>query len=159
MPQKPNDQQIPDLKLRAMLNYRRVTDRILTAGQPTEAQMTSVALVGVRTVINLALPTSTGALPNERATVEGLGMQYIPIPVNFAAPTEENWEEFCQAMDVRPNETLLVHCAMNYRVSAFLAIYGVRRWGWSRDNALREMRQLWEPDAVWMEFLASHGVK
>ena len=42
-----------------------LSDRLATAGQPTEAELGAVAARGYEVVINLALTTSPGALPDE----------------------------------------------------------------------------------------------
>ena len=56
-------------------------------------------MIGVKTVINLALPTSDHALSDERAVVESAGMNYVHIPVVFEVPTQADFEQFCTAMD------------------------------------------------------------
>jgi protein tyrosine phosphatase (PTP) superfamily phosphohydrolase (DUF442 family) len=107
----------------------------------------------VQAVINLALPTSTYALPDERAVVSGLGMEYIAIPVVFEAPTAADFARFCAEMAARHGQRLFIHCALNCRVSAFVALHRVRHEGWSREDAWAALRELWEPDEVWSRFL------
>src|SRR4030095_14968557 len=51
--------------LSAIYNFRAISDKLGTAGQPTEAQFKLVRDAGFAAVINLALPTSDNALPNE----------------------------------------------------------------------------------------------
>ncbi len=135
-------------------NYRRLDPLIATAGQPTAEQFRDLADAGTRTVINLALPTSTHALPDERSVVTGSGMVYVAIPVVFEAPTAADFARFCAELDARRDQQVFVHCALNCRVSAFMALYRVKRLNWSRETALAEMRQVWEPDAVWSAFIA-----
>jgi protein tyrosine phosphatase (PTP) superfamily phosphohydrolase (DUF442 family) len=141
-----------------LLNFRQLGDRIYTSGQPTEAQLPLLAAGGIQTVLNLALPTSPGALPDEAASVNRLGMEYVAIPVPFESPTREHWEAFRQALAARAGRTVWVHCALNYRVSAFLAAYRVRELGWSPADAWRDLRTVWEPDPIWTAFLTSLGV-
>jgi hypothetical protein len=57
-------------------------------------------------------------------------------------------------MDAHRGEKILVHCAANYRVTAFIGLYRVIREGWAVDKAFEAMRALWEPDAVWRDFIA-----
>ena len=68
-------------------SFRAVGDRLGTAGQPTEVQFQIIRESGFKAVINLALPTSDNAIPNEGSVVTSLGMSYIHIPVDFKAPT------------------------------------------------------------------------
>ena len=44
---------------------------------------------------------------------------------------------------------------MNWRVSAFVALYGELRLGWSRAVADAHMRTFWELDEVWTNFAAT----
>jgi hypothetical protein len=57
-------------------------------------------------------------------------------------------------MDAHKDETVLVHCAANYRVTAFIGLYRVLRLGWAADKAFEPMRSVWEPDEVWKAFIA-----
>ncbi len=137
-------------------NYRYHGEWIGTSGQPTEAQLGGIAKTGFRTVINLALHDDPRySLPDEPGTVAALGMQYVHIPVQFAAPTLQNLADFCAAMDQHQGEMVWVHCAANIRVSVFLGLYRVIQLGWEPDSAFAPMRSLWTPNAVWSSFIAS----
>jgi protein tyrosine phosphatase (PTP) superfamily phosphohydrolase (DUF442 family) len=107
-----------------------------------------VAVAGFRSVINLALATSPGALPDERASVTALGMDYVHIPVDFTAPSAADFAQFVATLNARRGQTVFVHCAANYRVSVFMALHRVKSLGWEREAALEELRQVWEPDEV-----------
>jgi uncharacterized protein (TIGR01244 family) len=139
--------------LDSIRNYRRLNERVATAGQPSEAQLRDIADAGFRSIINLALKTSPGALPDEAERVAALGLDYVHIPVDFKAPTAADYERFAKAMDARREQPVFVHCIANYRVSAFIAIYRVKRLGWDQAKALAKLRELWEPDEVWARFL------
>lgn len=134
-------------------NYCRLDDRVSTGGQPTETQLAALAAAGVQAVINLALPTSTYALPDEHEVVTGLGLEYVAIPVVFEAPAAADFARFCAELAARRGQRLFIHCALNCRVSAFVALHRVLREGWSREAAWAAMREIWEPDEVWSRFL------
>jgi protein tyrosine phosphatase (PTP) superfamily phosphohydrolase (DUF442 family) len=145
-------------------NFRRVSDRLLTCGQPTEAQLGSAREQGIQVVVNLALHDNPRySLRDERGTVESLGMTYVHIPVQFDAPTEEDLLAFFAALDAHCERALLVHCGANYRVSAFLGLYNAIRLGRPRGEAFALMDSVWAPDAVWAQFienmLSKHGDK
>ena len=95
------------------------------------------------------------SLADEAGCVRGLGMDYVHIPVQFSAPTEENLRAFVAAMDAHRGKTILVHCAANYRVTAFAGLYRVLREGWTMEKAFEPMRTVWEPDPVWTQFIAN----
>ena len=94
-------------------NYQFLNDKLSSSGMPTAGQIQAVAEENVRVVINLALLSSQGALPDEDKLVESLGMKYIHIPVEWNNPTRENLRDFFQAMDAHQDEKVLVHCQAN----------------------------------------------
>jgi protein tyrosine phosphatase (PTP) superfamily phosphohydrolase (DUF442 family) len=134
-------------------NFLPLSDRVGTAGQPTAEQFTAVRDAGYEVVINLALPTSTYALADERAVVTGLGMQYVHIPVDFDRPDVEDAKRFFEAMDAAVGRKVLVHCAMNMRVPAFLYLYRVVREGVDPDVAAADLYRVWTPNPTWQKFI------
>ena len=75
--------------MKDIYNYQFLDEKLSSSGMPTAEQMKEVAEAGVRVVINLALVTSQGALPEEDKVVESLGMKYIHIPVEWNNPAEQ----------------------------------------------------------------------
>jgi protein tyrosine phosphatase (PTP) superfamily phosphohydrolase (DUF442 family) len=82
-------------------------------------------------------------------------MDYVHIPVVFSAPTESDLLAFFDAMDAVRDRKVLVHCAANKRVTAFLGLYRTLRQGWSPAEAFGLMHSVWEPDAIWAQFIAA----
>ena len=145
-----------DASLSDIHNFREVDELLSTGGQPTEAQLASVARAGFEVVINLGLHDDPRySLADEPGCVAALGMEYIHIPVQFGRPTEADLTAFCQAMQAHQGKKVLVHCAANKRVTAFVGLYGALRLGWSQERALALMRSVWEPDEVWMQFISA----
>jgi uncharacterized protein (TIGR01244 family) len=136
-------------------NFREVDGTLLTSGQPTEAQLSSLARSGVEVVINLAPHNAPSALKDEPGSVAALGMEYVHIPVLFSAPAETDLLAFFAAMDAAHERKVLVHCAANKRVTAFLGLYRVIKQGWSPEQAFTLMHSVWEPDATWAQFIAA----
>ncbi|HEX4403617.1 MAG TPA: protein tyrosine phosphatase family protein [Polyangia bacterium] len=134
-------------------NFLRVDERLGTAGQPTEAQLGDAADSGYAAVINLGLLDPKYCLPDEAAVVASLGLEYRHIPVKFDAPTVEDFRAFVDTMDAWSGEKVFVHCAANFRVSSFVALYGELRLGWPRARADALAQALWQPNDVWAAFL------
>ena len=143
-----------DKQLARIYNFLPLEENLLTSGQPTAEQFQAVRAAGVQTVINLALPTSSNALVDESSLVQSLGMDYIPIPVIWEHPTRANLEQFLAAMKAQAGRKVLVHCAANMRVSAFMALYRVLELGWEKEKALKDTRRIWDPysEPVWGKF-------
>ena len=127
-------------------------ERFGTGGQPSAEQFALVASEGYKSVINLALASSQGALPDEASLVEGLGMQYVHIPVEFGAPQVQELERFFDAVERAPGK-VFVHCIANKRVSAFLFLYRVLKLGHPVAEAEMALHRIWHPDEVWQDFI------
>ncbi|HEX3800965.1 MAG TPA: protein tyrosine phosphatase family protein [Verrucomicrobiae bacterium] len=106
--------------LQAIRAFRQIGDRLGTSGQPTPAQLPLIRDAGFRAVINLALPTSDNAIPEEGSLVTRLGLAYVHLPVDFSSPTPHDFRAFTQIMDAFADRPVFVHCAANLRVSAFI---------------------------------------
>lgn len=134
-------------------NFLAVNSRIATGGQPTEAELGEVAGAGYRAVVNLGLLDPKYCLPDEAASAASLGLDYRHIPVRFDAPTAADFSAFVAAMDELSDTRVFVHCAANYRVSCFVALYGEMRLGWTPDQADAHIRRVWTPNEIWSSFL------
>ena len=141
--------------LEGIFNVLPITNSILTSGQPTEAQLQCVRDAGYRHVINLAPQGIENALPDERRSLEALGMQYVHIPVDFKNPTEAHFVEFCEALQGLGETKVLVHCAANMRVSAFMFRYRRDILHEPTDRLLEDLHKIWEPFGVWKKFIAA----
>ncbi len=133
-------------------NWRRLDARITTSGQPTEAQLADVAALGVRHVVNLGLHSHPKALPDEAASVATYGMAYIHIPVDFANPTQADFDRFRSVLEGLKDVPVHVHCIANYRVSAFFYRYRRDVLGVDEGQARADLEALWQPDGVWAAF-------
>jgi len=134
-------------------NFLRLSPRLATSGQPTEQQFADIAAAGFESVINLALPTSTNALANEHELVTAHGLEYVHLPVVWESPQYEDFTRFVTAMHERKERRVLVHCAMNMRVSAFMFLHRTLVEGIPAAEAKRDLHRIWEPDETWRAFI------
>ncbi|BAU15130.1 hypothetical protein LEP3755_56870 [Leptolyngbya sp. NIES-3755] len=138
-------------------NFVQINDRLGTAGQPTIEQFTAIRDAGYTVVINLAVPTSEGAvtqacakgIANEREIVESLGMQYFHIPVVWDNPTIEDFNQFSNVMQTHSDQSVFVHCAKNMRVSAFVYLYRRSHENISEEEARADLNKIWQPNPTW----------
>jgi len=126
---------------------------LATAGQPTELELGEVAANGFEVVVNLGLLDPRYCLADEGAVVRALGLEYHHLPVEFEAPAVEDFERFRAVMRGARPRRVFVHCAANYRVSCFVALYGEAELGWSRAEADAHVARVWEPNDTWLAFL------
>ena len=136
-------------------NIREVDASLLTSGQPSEAQLESVARAGVQVVVNLAphdgpRRSRTRPTPSRRSA-----WTTCTFPSRFRRPPRRISRRSSTPWTPTGRGRTLVHCAANKRVTAFLGLYRVIRLGWTPDEAFALMRTVWEPDAVWSRFIAA----
>lgn len=143
--------------IEASLNFRRVDDAVTTSGTVAAENLAELKARGYEAVINLMPDDSEYAVAGEADIVTGQGLGYTYIPVDFAAPTHEDFERFVAAMEANAGKTLHVHCAANYRVSAFYSLYALRSGRWSLEQADALLADVWNPPGqypVWDAFIA-----
>ena len=131
------------------------------SGQLSAADIARLPALGVVTVINLALPTSSNALSGEAEQVTALGMNYVHIPVLWDAPKPAQFEQFAGVMAALGQQPVWLHCAKNMRASVFVYLYRLLIRGETEEQASWPMSQIWTPNPVWQQWIsavrASHG--
>ncbi|KAM3097614.1 protein tyrosine phosphatase family protein [Phormidesmis sp. 146-12] len=140
-------------QIEEIFNFLKLSDRLATAGQPTEAQFPAIAQAGYQVVINLAVPESTNAIAHEPAIVQSLGMEYVHIPVIWTEPTLDDLDRFFTILNTNAEKPIFVHCAMNMRVSAFMYLYRRINDHMSHEAASQDLYQIWTPNDDWQEFI------
>ena len=136
-----------------IINYLEISERLGTGGMPTREQLAALPAAGYQVVINLAVPESPNAIPEEAELVRQLGMTYYAVPVIWEQPSAENLRAFFAALEAHPEEKIFAHCAMNMRVSVFVCLYRVLRQGLPLAQALEDVHQIWQPNPTWQAFL------
>jgi protein tyrosine phosphatase (PTP) superfamily phosphohydrolase (DUF442 family) len=134
-------------------NFQQVDERIASSGQPGRDAFAAIAGQGYSSVINLALPSSENAIPDEGALVTGAGMNYFHIPVEWQAPKLSQFKLFASVMEAHAREKVWVHCALNMRTSCFIYLYRVIHGGVERDQAMESMRKVWDCNESWSIFI------
>jgi uncharacterized protein (TIGR01244 family) len=136
-------------------NYRKVDDQLITGGQPSEAQLQAAADEGVRSVVNLAPTDPRYSLDDEAGLVQALGMTYHHITVDWNNPTEHDFAAFEQVLQAQGAGKTLIHCAANFRVTAFYSLYALKQLGWSVAQADAFRASIWQGSdyPLWEAFI------
>lgn len=136
-------------------NYIKVNDQLITGGQPTADQLRSAAAEGFVTVINLATINPRYSLEDEAGLVDSLGMTYFHIPVDWEKPEEGDFLAFERLLPHLPPGKTLIHCAANFRVTAFYSLYAQKHLGWSAEQAEEFRAQIWKGSdyPIWEKFI------
>lgn len=143
------------MSLNQIFNFKKIDTLISTAGLLNENQLSLLKSENYEAVVNLLPEEIEYAVKNESSIVEGQGLIYQYIPVDFSAPTQEDYQAFEQALLALSGKKVMLHCAANYRVSAFYAIFAHSHLGWSTSKAYEHISSIWslEEHPVWEAFV------
>ena len=134
-------------------NTHQVFDWLWTSGQLTERDIARLPGLGIQAVINLALPTSSNALPGEAEFITRQGISYFQIPVIWEKPELHQLQQFFGTLKVLNGRKVWVHCAKNMRVSAFIYLYRKLCLAENEESAAHPMRDVWVPNETWRAFI------
>ena len=134
-------------------NTFQVFDGLWSSGQLSEADIASLPALGIKAVINLALPTSSSALPQEAELITRQGMSYIQIPVEWERPEIHQLLQFFGVLKAFEGQKVWVHCAKNMRVSVFIYLYRRLCLAHSEQDSAHPMREVWKPNETWQAFI------
>ncbi len=141
-------------------NFRRIRDDLTTSGLPSAEQLGDLRREGYDAVINL-MPDGENSVADEARIVRDQGLDYVYIPVDFEAPARADLETFVEAMDARSGDKVHVHCAANYRVTAFYSLYALRRGLSTQDEANELVQSVWNPAEfpAWSAFITEERTR
>jgi protein tyrosine phosphatase (PTP) superfamily phosphohydrolase (DUF442 family) len=136
-------------------NFRRISDRLTTSGLVSVAQLSGLRDEGYDAVINLLPDSNERAVTGEARIVSDQGLDYVYIPVDFEAPTHADLEAFTHALTARVGQKIHIHCAANYRVSAFYSLYALQNGLCTENEANALVHDVWKPaeHPAWMAFI------
>lgn len=124
-------------------NYTRV-DAVVACGGATETSaLEGLKQDGFKAVINLRQASERGAnIEENRDRAESLGLKYLHIPFNGAAPENKTFDDFLAAVADTSNQPVFIHCASANRVGAVWLAKRVLQDGWAVDKATEEARAI-----------------
>ena len=136
-------------------NYKKINDLVSTAGLLNEDLLKQLKSEGYEAVISLLPFESEYAIENEPAIVEAQNIIFEYVPVDFLAPSEGDYRLFSELMTKLSHKKIMVHCAANYRVSAFYAIYSHLNHDWTVAQAKEHIASIWDlaEYPVWNAFV------
>ena len=142
-------------------NFRKVSDELTSSGVLDANGLNSLQALGYEVLIDLLPSSHQQANPEERKIVESQGVEYIHIPVDFSEPKVEELRYFYNIMDRVGGKKVHMHCAANWRVSAFYSAYAFSKGVWSERRALEFITDLWDPReySVWEKFLHENELR
>lgn len=136
-------------------NFIHINERISSSGLIIKVDLQSFVDEGYQYIINLLPDDNEHARKGEKESFAALGIGYTYIPVDWEAPTQINYDAFETAMLENKDLKLHIHCAANYRATAFYAIYAHKHHGWSADKINEFTSEIWNLSdyPIWREFV------
>lgn len=120
-------------------NMHAVNDRVYRGAQPGVEGFKELAKMGIKTVIDLR--DKPAQADQEKRLVESLGMQYLSVPMNMHAPTDEQVAKVLNVLNSNGSGPVFVHCLGGKdRTGTVIACYRIAHDGWDNRKALAEAR-------------------
>ena len=122
-----------------MDQFKLLENGTLIGPQPSESDLRQARQKGIKTVIDLRLPSETPT-PNAELVARS-GLDYVNIPVNKASLSADQVDALDRAMRDKDGPFLL-HCASGARAATLLVLSQARQNGWTAQRAFQEARAM-----------------
>ncbi len=142
-------------------NLHKVSDVLYRSAQPTGPGMEEIRKLGVKTVINLR------SFHSDRDEIGDKTLGYEHIEMKAWHPEAEDVKRFLAIVRDPKRQPVLVHCQHGAdRTGTMCAIYRIVVQGWTKEEAVREMREggygfheVWKNLPVWIDDLKVETLK
>ncbi|WP_018691267.1 fused DSP-PTPase phosphatase/NAD kinase-like protein [Algicola sagamiensis] len=102
-------------------SYNRASDKIATGGNISLSRLNRLKDIGFQTIIDFRLAREGAG--QEAQAAKRAGFNYIHIPIDKGAPSQEAVTAFMKAMKDPKRGTVLLHCNTGSRTGMMYAIY------------------------------------
>ena len=132
-----------NVDLPGLSNFQKVDDGVYRGAQPTGDGFTSLAKLGVKTVVDLRL-IGERSQADERRAVEAAGMRYLSVPMaGMATPEDDEISRVLAVLDDSTAGPAFVHCQRGAdRTGAVIGCYRINHDHWQNRQALTEARSV-----------------
>jgi uncharacterized protein (TIGR01244 family) len=149
--------QVQKKEFPGIVNYSRVDASVGCGGSTSPAAMSALKSEGYVSVINLRLPTETGAdIEAGRAAAQAAGLKYIHLPFNASAPDTKVVDAFLAAVGDKSNQPVFIHCGSANRVGGLWMIKRALGDGWPIEKAQAEGEAIGLRDAKLTAFATEY---
>ncbi len=122
-----------------MSQFRQIKDKLFIGPQPTAQDLDEARQQGIKTVIDLRLPSVTETSNRDLAQSRGLG--YVNMPVDKENLSAASIGDLEAAMQEQAGP-FLIHCATGARAALLLSLSEAKQKNWSREQAFEHARSL-----------------
>ena len=120
-------------------NFGKINNNFYRGSQPTRRDISDLAALGIKTVIDLQQDGEAG----EQQVVEAAGMKFYRIGLSDSSwPSTEKAEQFLELVNNPANQPVFIHChGGRHRAGAMTAIYRITHDKWTAEQAFAEMKR------------------
>lgn len=135
---------------------------LVTSGQPDARALANLSTEGFEAVIYLAPSTVSDAIKDAPNIIARQGIEFIHIPIPFAAPAASHFEAVSNALRRLQGKKVLVHCQVNMRASTMVFLFRVLQRKENPATAYDAVTRVWSPQGPWksmaQSLLANGGI-
>jgi protein tyrosine/serine phosphatase len=132
---RPANWAVPIEKL-GLPNLHRVSDQLYRGAQPTAEGFRELKKMGIKTVVSLR------SLHSDRELLGDTGLAYEQITMTAWHAETEDVVRFLKIVADKEKTPVFVHCQQGAdRTGTLCAVYRVVVCGWSKEEAIREMKE------------------
>lgn len=123
------------IKMDGVPNLNKVSDALYRSAQPTAEGMKKIKDIGIITVVNLR------SFHSDRDEIQETALAYEHIYMKAWHPEEKEIVRFLRIVTDPKRTPVLVHCQHGAdRTGSMCALYRIAVQGWTKEEALIEMR-------------------
>ena len=129
-----------EARYKELPNFHQVNAQLYRGGQPARGALTTLARMGVKTIINLRGADERTRAEEQEALALGLHYYNIPLP-GLSRPDLATVERVLALIADTQAQPVLIHCKRGAdRTGTIIACYRILHDGWTAQAALDEAR-------------------
>ena len=135
VPSRPEEWAQP-IELKGAPNLHKVSDDLYRSAQPTADGMKALKKMGIRTIVSLRY------FHSDRDEIGNTELEYIRIPIQAFRMKDKHIIRFLNIVLDSSKTPVLVHCKHGAdRTGTAGAVYRLVVQGWSKEDAIQEMKE------------------
>jgi len=124
-------------------NFARLETTVACGGATKAEAVPEIKKLGFAAIINVREANEPGAeMEKEAAAAKAVGLNFVNVPFNVAAPAPDLVDKFLAAVTKKENNPAFIHCAAGGRAASLWMIKRVQVDGWDEARALEEATAL-----------------
>jgi protein tyrosine phosphatase (PTP) superfamily phosphohydrolase (DUF442 family) len=148
------------MNIRKAYKFKLVNDLVSCSGTLMKVDLESLKTEHYQLLINLLPNDSKYSRSDEKETIEALNIEYYYIPIDWENPQVNEFEIFESILQRNKGKKVHIHCAANYRATAFYGIYALKNESWSLKDLFEFTGSIWQISEypIWKRFVKNISI-